>query len=80
MKITTKSLISDVGDKGRALYKYTAKDNKYIMIAITTTTRRFGPSGSLKNKNITLEHTKDVAPNMSSGVFLNLKYIVAHSL
>jgi len=57
------------------LNKYTANDKKYIMAAIPITTRRFGPSGSLKNKNIILEHTIDVIPRISNEIFFDLKYM-----
>lgn len=57
------------------LYKYTAKDKKYIIVAITITTKRFGPSGSLKNMNITLEHVIDVMPKINNEIFFDLEYI-----
>jgi hypothetical protein len=57
------------------LNEYAAKDKKYTIAAIPITTRRFGPSGSLKNKKITLEHTMDVMPRISRGVFFDLKCI-----
>jgi len=72
MKTTNKSFLRPVIEK---LNKYTAKDKKYIIAAIPTTTRRFGPSGSLKNKNISLEHTIAVIPRNISEVFFDLKYI-----
>jgi hypothetical protein len=55
--------------------KYTVKDKKYRIIAITTTMSKFGPSGSLNDKNITLEHVRDVMPNISSEIFFEMKYI-----
>lgn len=51
---------------------YTPKDKIYRIAAITTTTRRFGPSGSLINRNITREHTRDVIPNTANEVFFKL--------
>ena len=78
MKIANKSLLRPVNDKdGRVegFNKYTAKDKKYTITAIPITTNKFGPSGSLKNKNITLEHTIDVTPKMSNGIFFDLKYM-----
>lgn len=75
MKITNKSLLRVIDDRDKGLNKHIAKDKKYIITAIPITTRRFGPSGSLKKKNITLEHTTDVIPNISSGIFFDLKYI-----
>jgi hypothetical protein len=71
MKITNKSFLRLVVG---ALNKYTAKDKKYTMTAIPVTTSKFGPSGSLKSKNITLEHRIDVATKISSGVLFDLKY------
>ena len=38
---------------------------------------KFGPSGSLKSANITLEHTMAVMPKISNEVFFELKYIFA---
>jgi len=55
------------------------KDRKYIIAAITITTRRFGPSGSSKKKNIALEHAIDVIPKISNEVFFDLKYIIGWS-
>ena len=46
-----------------------------MITAIPITTSKFGPSGSLKNKNITLEHAIDVIPKISNEVFFDLKYI-----
>ena len=57
------------------LNKYVAKDKKYIATATPITTRRFGPSGSLKNKNIFLEHAIAVIPKISKEIFFDLKYI-----
>lgn len=47
------------------------------MVAIPITTRRFGPSGSLKNENIILENAIDVIPKIRSELFFELKYIFA---
>lgn len=57
------------------LNKYVAKDRKYMTTAITITTRRLGPSVSLKNKNIALEHTMAVIPKISNEIFFDLKYM-----
>lgn len=57
------------------LNAYTAKENTYMIIAIRITTKRFGPSGSLKNKNIDREHITAVMLKMSSEILLDLKYI-----
>ncbi len=46
-----------------------------MIVAITTTTRRFGPSGSLKNRNIAREHTRDVMPKMSKEDLFDLRFI-----
>jgi hypothetical protein len=43
--------------------------------AITVTISKFGPSGSLKSANITLEHTIDVIAKISSETFFDMKYI-----
>lgn len=34
---------------------------------------RFGPSGSLNNKNIVLEHTIDVIPKIINDVLFDMK-------
>lgn len=57
------------------LNKYIAKDKKYMIPAIPITTRRFGPSGSSKKKNIVREHTIAVMPKISNENFFDLKYI-----
>lgn len=56
--------------------RITPKDKKYIIIAITVTTRRFGPSGSLKKKNIVLEKIIDVSPKIINEIFFDLKCII----
>jgi hypothetical protein len=56
--------------------RITAKDKKYMTIAIATTIRRFGPSGSLKKKNSVLENKRDVIPRISNEIFFNLKRIL----
>ncbi len=71
MKITNKSLLRLFG----GLNAFTAKDTKYTMTAIPVTISRFGPSGSLKSKNIALEHKIAVTAKISKGVFFDLKYI-----
>jgi hypothetical protein len=55
--------------------KYAANDKKYMIDAIPITTSKFGPSGSLKRKNIALEHAMDVIPKISNEVLFDLKYI-----
>lgn len=74
MKIINKSVLRDVNDKG--LNRCTANDKKYMIAAITVTTRRFGPSGSSKKKNIVLEQIIDVMNKIKSGILFDLKYIV----
>ena len=61
--------------KFEKLNKYDDKDTTYTIAAITITMRRFGPSGSLKDRNIILEQAIDVIPRMNSEVFFDLKYI-----
>lgn len=64
--------MSPVNGKYEGLNKYAAKDKKYMTAAITMTTRRFGPSGSLKKKNIALENTIDVSARINSEVFFEM--------
>lgn len=47
-----------------------------MIAAITATTKRFGPSGSSKKKNIALEHTIAVIPKITKVNFFDLKYIL----
>jgi hypothetical protein len=54
---------------------YAANDRKYMIAAVTKTTRRFGPSGSLKNTNRAREHTITVIAKISNEVFFDLKYM-----
>ncbi len=42
---------------------------------MTMTMSKFGPSGSLKNENIALEHAIDVMPNIINEIFFDLKCI-----
>lgn len=67
--------MSPESDVGARLNTYIINDRKYKIAAITVTTRRFGPSGSSKKANITLEHTIAVMPEMSREVHFDLKYI-----
>jgi hypothetical protein len=55
--------------------KYISTDKKYTITAIPVTTRRFGPSGSLINKNMPLEHTIAVMARISNKIFFDLKSI-----
>jgi len=54
---------------------YATNDTTYSTAAITTTMSRLGPSGSLKNENSALEHTRAVMPRMSSVVFFDMEFI-----
>jgi hypothetical protein len=51
------------------------RDRRYTMTAVTKTTNKLGPSGSLKNMNITREQIRDVMANISHDVFLDFKFI-----
>lgn len=75
MKIVNKSLLSPVHDEDEGRNRYVIKDKKYMIAANPITMRRFGPSESLKNKNIILEHVIAVIPKTSNVVFSDLKYI-----
>lgn len=70
MEIASRSLLRPVAERPN---RYNGKDKEYIITAIPVTTRRFGPSGSLKNKNSALEHTIEVMPKISREVFFDLK-------
>lgn len=59
----------------KELDKYSAKDKKYRIAAITVTMSKFGPSGSLKKKNINLEHARAVIPKINNEIFFDLKYM-----
>ncbi len=54
--------------------RYAANDKRYIASAKMATINTFGPSGSLKKKNIVLEQTMAVAANMINETFFDLKY------
>jgi hypothetical protein len=53
---------------------YAADDKRYTGSAKPATIRRFGPSGSLKKKNNTLEQMMAVAANIINEIFFDLKY------
>lgn len=55
--------------------KYTGKDRRYRNNAITVTISKFGPSGSLNNKNIVLEHAIAVMPKISNEIFFDIGFI-----
>jgi len=57
------------------LSKYAVKDRKYITAAITVTISRFGPSGSLKNANMALEHRIAMTPKIISEVLFEVRFI-----
>lgn len=67
MKIANKSLLEPVEERRED----SAQDARYMIVAIPITTRRFGPSGSLKNTNIARENIRAVTPRMSSEVFFD---------
>jgi hypothetical protein len=56
--------------------EYTAKDTAYKSAASTITINRFGPSGSLKNANIALEHTIAVIARIISAALFDSIYIL----
>ncbi len=76
MKIIIKSFLRLVENKRKGLNKYAVKDKEYIITAITVITRRFGPSGSLKKKNIVLDNTIAVMNKINNEIFFDLKYII----
>jgi len=47
-----------------------------MISASPITTSKFGPSGSLKNKNSNLEHARDIIPKISNEVFFDVKYVL----
>jgi hypothetical protein len=51
---------------------YIAQDKKYKTSAKTATIKRFGPSGSLKKKNSTLEQMMAVTANSANDTFFDL--------
>ena len=74
MKITNKSLLRPLIEGPN---KYTTKvDKTYTITAIPMTMSKFGPSGSLKNQNIALEHAIAVIAKISNEVLFDLKFIV----
>ena len=46
------------------------------MIAIPSTTRRFGPSGSSIKKNITREHSRDVINKIRKDIFFEERCMI----
>ena len=50
-------------------------ERKYTIAAATVTMSKFGPSGSLKKKNIALEDTRAVMIKIIIEVFFDLKFI-----
>ncbi|WP_413667154.1 hypothetical protein ACEN9X_21865 [Mucilaginibacter sp. Mucisp86] len=53
---------------------YAVQDNKYTTTAAAATIKGFGPSGSLKKKNSSLEQTIAATAKITNEVFLVLKY------
>lgn len=74
-KTPNKSLLKPIKDKEGEFHKYTAKDRKYTIAAITVTMSKFGPSGSLKSANIILEHAMAVIAKINREAFFDLKYM-----
>ena len=72
MEIANRNLLILVFESWK---KYANRDKKYTTTAIPITMSRFGPSGSLKKKNISLEHTMAVIPKIINEVFFDVKYI-----
>jgi hypothetical protein len=62
--------------RSEELGTYPSRDTTYSNTAAPITTTRFGPSGSLKSENSTLESTIAVTPKMRSDIFFDLEYIV----
>ncbi len=56
--------------------RYAVKDAKNITAAITVTTSKFGPSGSLKSVKSIFEQTRAVTPKINNEIFFDLKYIL----
>lgn len=52
-----------------AIFTLKKSDKKYIITANPTTIKRFGPSGSLKKKNIILEQAREVRARIRRGSF-----------
>ena len=73
MEIANKNLLRPVAEGTK---KYAVKDKKYTITAIPMTMSKFGPSGSLKNQNIALEHAIAVIAKISNEVLFDLKFIV----
>lgn len=46
-----------------------------MIVAITVTISKFGPSGSFTKENIILDANNDDIPRMSNEVLLDFKYI-----
>ena len=55
--------------------EYAVRDKRYTIPAATITISKLGPSGSLKNQNINLEHKIAVMPKISNEVFFEWKCI-----
>lgn len=57
-------------------HEYATSDSAYTIAPATTTTKRFGPSGSLKNENMARELSRAVIARMVSETFFDVKFIV----
>jgi hypothetical protein len=72
MRIANESFLKPLIEK---LNKYTARDKKYTIAAVTKTISKFGPSGSLKSTNIALEQIIEVMPKIINEILFDLKYM-----
>ncbi len=61
-----------LGCVAEELNPYATRDTAYTIAAIPMTTSKLGPSGSLKNHSITLEHTRAVRPSINNKFFFDL--------
>lgn len=73
MKIATRSFLAFVIEK---LNKYTEKERKKKIAAVPRTMSKFGPSGSLKKKNISRERTTAIILRINSDIFFERECIV----
>lgn len=71
IKSATKSFLSSVFPENVRVYA--VKETRYTTPARTTTIKRFGPSGSLKNENIALEHRRAVIPKIHNEIFFDMR-------
>ncbi len=72
METANKNLLRSLIEE---LNKYAVRDSKYTTSDIPRTISKFGPSGSLKNTNNTLEHKIAVTAKIMNVVVFDLKYM-----